>query len=60
MITFACVYFLVPRLWQRRAAVFAADDQLALLARDAGDRVLRLQHVGCGHHARADVARIRV
>ena len=34
MITFACIYFLVPQTVEARADVFAADDQLALLARN--------------------------
>ena len=39
-------------------ALFAAHDQLALLARDARHRSLRRRDVGRGHHAGADVARI--
>src|SRR3546814_28627 len=40
------------------AALFAAHGQLALLARDTGDRLLRGVDVGCGDHAGTDVARI--
>ncbi len=39
--------------------VFAAVDQLALLAGDDRYRSLRRLHVGVGHHTRPDVARIR-
>ena len=36
MITFAAVYFLVPRLWKRERLYSPAHGQLALLARDVG------------------------
>ena len=35
MISFGAMYFLVPRLWNRETALFAAHGQLALLAVDA-------------------------
>jgi len=45
---------------EQAAALQPADDQLALLARHAGDRFLRLVDVGRRDHAGSDVARIRV
>ena len=56
MITFAAIYYLVPRLWGQSAALFAAHGQLALLARDHRYRPLRRIHVGRRDHARSDVA----
>ena len=58
MITFACLYYLVPRLWGKEAALLAAHGELALLALDARHRSLRRIHVGCRYHAGSDVARI--
>ncbi len=42
-----------------QAALLAAHGQLALLARDHRHRRLRRGHVGLGHHAGPDVARVR-
>ena len=46
MITFGALYYLVPRLWNRDAALLAAPGQLALLARDARHRPLRRRRCG--------------
>ena len=42
-----------------RAALFGAHGHLALLVRHARPRCLRRRHVGLGHPAGSDVARIR-
>ena len=58
MITFAAIYYLVPRLWGQTAPLQSAHDQLALLARDHGHRALRRLDVGCRYHAGPAVAGI--
>ena len=58
MITFAAHLLLTPRLWGREPPLFAADGQLALLARDRSASFSTPRDVGRRHHAGADVARI--
>ena len=59
MITFGALYYLVPKLWKREAALLGRPRLLALLARDHRHRALRRLDVGRRHHAGADVARGR-
>ena len=51
-----CGLFPCPATVEARAHVFAAHDQLALLARDAWYRLLRSQHVGGRYYPGPDVA----
>jgi cytochrome c oxidase cbb3-type subunit 1 len=48
MISFGALYYLVPKLWIRRA-LLAASGHLALLARNTRHRGLRRRDVGGGH-----------
>ena len=59
MISFGAIYYLVPKLWNRRRLLLAAADQLAFLAGHARHRRLRRRDVGGRHPAGPDVARIR-
>ena len=58
-VSFGAIYFLVPRLWNREAALLERLVELALLDRDHRHRALHHRDVGLRHHAGPDVARLR-
>ncbi len=59
MISMGCMYYLFPQALGPQGGILAAPGQLACLARHPRHRGLRLGHVGVGHHAGPDVARVR-
>ena len=59
MISIGCIYYPGPEALGPQGGLLAPPGQLALLARDPRHRGLRLGHVGVGHHAGPDVARVR-
>ncbi len=59
MVSFGAVYCLVPWLWNRQGSLLHPSRRVALLDLDARHPALHHRHVGLGHHAGPDVARLR-
>jgi cytochrome c oxidase cbb3-type subunit I len=59
LISFASIYFLVPRLWGRARLYSIRLVNVHVWLATLGIVVYAVRHVGVGHHAGPDVARVR-